>query len=270
MSKNQDKIFVFHGCDYKVGTTMTAQASAELIAKKRKDLKILFLCLNGRASTNYCGEDVKSIEMIKMRADNNLLTEEDIRKISCMKNELHVIGGVSGILTHRYYSTEFPEQILHLAVNIFDLIVVDSGNDIDSGLAVGALKLTEHRFMVMAQNETILRRYEIIKSLYDALDISFKYFVINRYAKDDPHDEKYIRKRLNMTEKEKVIMLSDENEYARYAEIDHNTLLDYKCGEYFSGIGEIAGNILELSGKGDGDELRMRKKASGLLRWRDE
>ena len=254
------KVFVFHGCDYKVGTTMTAQATAELIANCRKDLRILFLCLNSRESTEYCGESVENIEAIKMKADNRLLTHEDVMKICSKEGSLYVLGGVNGLLKHRHYSPDFPSAIIDIASQIFDLIIVDSGNEIDSGLAVGALKATPNRILVMAQNESILKRYEIVKEFYDILEIDFDQYVVNKYLPEDPHDEKYIRKRLGIPENKRVIFVSDQNMYARIAEMEHSTLLQYKSQEYINGISEIALSLFRISGIEGGVEIKMKKR----------
>lgn len=254
------KVFVFHGLDYKVGTTMTAQATAELIANCRKDLRVLFLCLNGRESTEYCGESVESIEAIKMKVDNKLLTHEDVMKICGKEENLYVLGGVNGLLNHRHYSAEFPSAIIEIASQIFDLIIVDSGNEIDSGLAVGALKSTSNRILIIAQNETILRRHEAVKELYDVLEIDFGQYVVNKYLPGDPHDEKYIRKRLKIPEEKPVVFVSDQNMYARIAEMERTTLLQYKSQEYINGISEIALNILRVSGIEGGVEIKVKKR----------
>ena len=256
----KQNVFVFHGCDYKVGTTMTAQATAELIANCRKDLRILFLCLNGRESTEYCGERVENIEAIKMKVDNKLLTHEDVMKICTKEENLYVLGGVNGLLKHRHYSPEFPSALIDIVSQIFDMVIVDSGNEIDSGLAVGSLKATSNRILVMAQNETILKRYEIVKELYETLQIDFDQYVVNKYLPEDPHDEKYIRKRLGISEAKQIIFVSDQNMYARIAEMERTTLLQYKSQEYINAISEIALNLFRISGIEGGVEIKVKRR----------
>lgn len=260
MKKPYDKVFVFHGCDYKVGTTMTAQAAAELAAECRKDLRVLFLCLNGRESTSYCREAVNSIQAIKMKVDNRLLTHDELIRCCVRQKQLFVLGGASGILNHRHYSPDFAAYVLEMADQVFDLILVDSGNEIDSGLAVGALQMTENRLMVLGQNETLLSRMEALMPIYKALELRFRAYVVNRYMADDPHDARYLRKRLKLEEGDQLICVQDQYGFSRYAEMDKTTLLEYKNQEYVGGISEILMYLFEKAGIEGGVEIRSKKK----------
>ena len=84
-------------------------------------------------------------------------------------------------------------------------------------------------------------------------------FIINRFLPEDPHDAKYLRKRLGLTEETPLIFVSDQNDYARFAEMERTTLLQFKSQEYINGISEIAMTLFELSGIEGNVEVRMKK-----------
>jgi hypothetical protein len=74
------RIVVFHGAEHKAGCTMTSQSAAELIAKEKKELSVLFAALNGRTSMEYVSEKTACIDEFKiqlksgMGVDKNMLS----------------------------------------------------------------------------------------------------------------------------------------------------------------------------------------------------
>ena len=71
-------MFVFHGADSKVGTTMISQSVAEIIAENLKDKRILFTSLNGRSNNQYVDRIGESIEGIKLYLDNKVLSKKEL------------------------------------------------------------------------------------------------------------------------------------------------------------------------------------------------
>ncbi|MEL7655374.1 MAG: hypothetical protein AAGU75_05640, partial [Bacillota bacterium] len=73
-------LFSFHGVDHKVGTTMTAQSIAQVIASNNPDLKILLIAMNGRESTEYFKETPIGIDAVKFHIDNKIIRGNEFLK----------------------------------------------------------------------------------------------------------------------------------------------------------------------------------------------
>ena len=253
-------VFVIHGVDHKVGTTMLTQSIAELISNAFPDLKILLLFLNGRKSTDYIKEEAGSIENIKLRIDNKMINGSEIKSHCLQKGNLFVLAGVGKIEDERYYHPENSNYLLKEITNDFDAIIVDSGNNLDSGLAIGALQFTDNRILVMTQQETSIKRYEDLSKTYELLGFSFKKFIINKYFTNDPYDVDYITKRTGAHKDD--IEVIGQNNYYREAEASAKSLLEFKDENYKADIHKISNYILEEIGL---DQIMSRKRQK---RWK--
>ncbi len=67
----------------------------------------------------------------------------------------------------------------------FDLILVDGGNDIDNGLAFGALQQARSPPAGTTQQEVALKNWERIAPLYESLVFDFSALLVNQYRNDD-------------------------------------------------------------------------------------
>lgn len=251
------KMYAFHGADGKTGTTMVTQSVAELIASNQKDIKILVVSLHGRPGTEYIDRVCESIEGIKLHLDNRLL---DIRRLTeeCrIGDNLYMLGGVESIEHVRGYHPHMAAYLLDSIESAFDLILVDTGNDIDNGLAVGALEYIKDNYCIITQQETILKRYERIKPVYEKLGIRFSTCIVNKYTHRDPYDLRYIGKRLCL--KQENLMKVEASGYERQAESDHQTLLSYNNEQFSNDILLIANHILSRAQMVTIDHERKKK-----------
>lgn len=244
----EKKVFAFHGAEYKVGSTMLTQSIAQMIANGKKDKKVLLLFLNGRRSTDYCREDPESIEAVRASIDNKMLTLEEFMRTCHQSENLYMLAGVCRLFEQRLYGPQMSEYLIDLVREAFDLILIDCGNELDNGLALGALRRSDVRLLVVTQQESVLARYEALRSTYEMLKISYQKIIVNKYIQDDPHDEAYLARRLHRHRKDMVAVLLAK--YARQAEIDYRTLLEYNEAGFRDGIREAARIILEESGMG--------------------
>lgn len=237
-----NKLFVFHGVDHKVGTTMLAQSVAEYLSNEYQNLKVLFMTLNGRESAEYVRETPETIEAIKMHIDNKMLSSDDFEK-ACKKTEsFYMLAGIRNELEGRFYYPETVKNLLHTVASEFHIIIIDSGNEIDHGLAIGSLSSTENRFLVISQQESVLRRWERLKSTYGKLGIQFMDYVLNKYHDQDPYGLDYISNRIEISKEQ--LMKVENASYARQAEMDYRTLLEYRNEKYNQDIERIANKIL--------------------------
>ncbi|GEM_PF-1616214 len=264
MNDNADRIFVFHGCDRKVGTTMTALGIAKLIAAGNSDISVLFAAVNGNDDIPYLGEDGISIDDIRTTIENNLIGSSELKFRCGHRDNLYYIRGTGGVFSHRNFTVDFPGLLITKAAEVFDIIVVDCGNDPDSGLCVGSLKTEGMQILVVNQNETSLSRLEKRKNVYDALGVNFQFCIVNRFRENDPHDLGYIKSRI-FKETDEVFMLKDESAQSYLCEIDRQLLCDRRCHGYREDLNYIAGFLMKKSGTESVSVPRLRKKIFDFL-----
>lgn len=252
-------LFSFHGVDHKAGTTMIAQSVAEIISAGQPNLKILLIAMNGRESAEYVREKPVSIDSIKFHVDNRMISGEEFLKTCTHKGNFYMMAGVANETEARYYHPDMAKYLLEEIAPEFDLILADSGNELDNGLAAGALSVSGEVFLVMVQQESALRRYEKNRRLWDDLGFGVSAFLINKYCEQDPYGLSYIADRLEV-EKEKFQKIASA-EYYRQAETDYRTLLEYKNEAYHLDIIAVANYILSKNGF---PEIQKQRKS----RWK--
>ncbi len=240
------RMFVFHGVDSKIGTTMLSQSVAESIARGNRDCKVLFVGLNGRPGTEYVDSAGESMESLKIFIDNRLLSRKEVLVSSKKSGNLYMIGGVADRKQARHFTPDAAMYFLDTVEEDFDMILVDAGNDLDNGLAIGAMERISTRLLVITQQETMLSRYEVLKPLYAKLGFSFYRTLVNKYQNEDPYDLNYISKRLAIP-KEQLFRIGEVRE-ARQAEAEKKTLLHFKDGKYSEEIEQTAELILAHCG----------------------
>lgn len=242
-----NNIVILHGVDHKVGTTMLTQSVAEMIAGEKKDYKVLLLCLNGRKSTDYVREEFESITQVKMQIDNRIISGKDLIKACRCQENLYMMAGIGKTEEERYYYPDTAEYILNKLKNEFDLILVDSGNTLDNGLALGSLNFSSIRLLILTQQETMLRRYEELLPLYEKLNLSFSGYIVNKYSSLDPYDLGYLSIRLDTIKKDitRIEMAST----SRQAEMEYKTLLAFKDDQYARDVLTLANRILFMTEK---------------------
>ncbi|HOA42299.1 MAG TPA: hypothetical protein PKG53_02405 [Bacillota bacterium] len=249
------KMYAFHGADNKTGTTMITQSVAEFIADNLKDIKIMMISLHGRSGTEYVDRVGESIEGLKLHLSNRLLDFGRVIEGCRRSNNFYMLGGVESIGQVRSYHPDMATYLLESMENEFDLIFADTGNDIDNGLAVGALEFIEEKYCIITQQESILRRYERVQPVYERLGIDFSFYVVNKYDAQDPCDLRYIAERLCLCPEK--LMKVEASGYERQAELDRRTLLCYKNEAYCKDIKSIANRILQHAQM---DPIRSERK----------
>lgn len=237
-----ENIIVFHGVDHKVGTTMISQSVAEFLASMYKELKVLFVTLNGREGAEYVNEVPETVEGLKDHIDSRMISHVDFYKVCNKKDNFYMLGGIKNEVEERYYYPDTADYLLTSIRDKFDIIIADSGNQLDNGLAMGALNATSNKFLVLTQQETIISRWEKMKGIYEQMNIFFCDYIVNKFYLEDPYSVDYIAERLKIErDKFKVVEFAG---YGREAEIDGQTLLEYKNSKYIESIEEIANLIL--------------------------
>jgi len=252
-------LFSFHGVDHKVGTTMIAQSVAQIISSYYPNLKVLLISMNGRDSTEYLREIPIGIDAVKFHIDNKMISGNEFLRTCTHKGNFYMMSGVSNELEQRYYYPEMAKYLLEEIAPEFDIIIADCGNELDNGLAVGTLTVSEEIYMIITQQESMIRRYEKNKCYLDDLGFGITAFIVNKYYEQDPYGLSYLSSRMQI-EKERLWKM-DSAGYSRQAEIDNKTLLEYKNEIYLDDILTIANYILNKKGL---NEIKQKRKS----RWK--
>lgn len=265
MSDKDKKLFVFHGCDRKVGTTMISHCAAKILSGNLRDRKILYAALNGNDDIHYSRGNTSTIDSVKIRVDNNLITTEEMENSCSRDGALYVLGGISGVFSHRNYSPEFSIQFINSALETFDMVIADCGNELDSGLCVGALKSGGTNLMVVNQNESALVRLEKSRNIYSAIGTGFALYIVNRFSDGDPHDISYIRRRIGTDSEGGFFTVREEPDYSRLAEIDEQLIIDYKCPGFTEDMNDIVYELMKISGTNETARDSGRKRLFGFM-----
>ncbi len=208
------KIISFYGADNKVGTTILAQSFAESLVKKNK--KVLFVAFTVDENCDYNNNRNVFIRNFKAKIESGILTSEDILRDAYRENNLYIIGGIGDLDESRDYFPKHGEYFLDVAKQVFDVIVVDNGAELNQGLAVAGLMNADDRFLVLTQQETVLNNYENKIKPFELLNLDFKVVILNKFAEYDPYSEGYILKRLNIkNDILKIDLVEDERKMER-------------------------------------------------------
>lgn len=231
---NTSSIITFFGADSKVGTTMVAQSTAELLAKN-SGLKVGLLFLNNNPSNYYIRKkDKLGIDGIKNKLFNNILTSAELVD-SCLQTSpnLFILTGVEYFLDVRQYQPEYIDRLIKLAAERLNIIIIDAGSNIDSGIAIAALNATKYRYLVTTQQENIRKNFEridrqVLKQLQ--IDSSSFMLVLNKYvSSNNIYSAVQLAELYRMT---LAVHIPNLDLLGWQAEFDQKSLLDYEQGDY--------------------------------------
>lgn len=250
-----ENLFVFHGTDHKCGTTMVAQSVAEIIAEQRKNINVLMISLNGRKSNEYVSENIAPIDNYKLQIDSGIIIDKNIIAKNKHKDNLYMVGGIEKELEQRYYLPNTAAKLLEGMTPQFEIIIADTGSEIDNGLAIGGLSLSKLNMMVMTQNESAVCRYEKNREIFNQLKINFDAYLINKFCEDDPYSLSYFSQRLGIPgEKLKKIHMAN---CGRQAEMEYRTFVNYNEEQYIQDVIKISNIILQSCNM---EEIKFQRK----------
>lgn len=230
-------LLVFHGADYKVGTTMISQSVSELVAKKYPHCKVLRLAMNSRKSCDFVQEPIPSLEGFRKSLDSSAVLGEAIFRRYHIKDNLYAIAGLEKEINHRKYFPEDAYRIIKSLGNEFDFIVVDGGCDIDNGLVLGSLTMGAINILILSQNESVLYRWEQQETIYKDFSISFDFVIVNKYQHSHPYSLGYIKERLGFKDQSYYKIKLSAHGYR--AEWEKKTLIHYGINSFKTQISEI-------------------------------
>jgi len=237
------QVVVFHGTEHRAGCTMTALSVAELAAKERKELVVLFAALNGRRSTEYVSENSVSVDEFKIQLKSGMGIDKGMLSPSKKAENLYVIAGIGKEEEARHYFPDMAESMLQSLSGKFDLIVIDSGSDLDNGLAVGALRTKGLKYLIIEQTEGAVGRCEKMAETYEKLGVSFDKYILSKCVEGDPYTVNYVSSRL-AADKSSFLEVGYSDK-GRLSEMEQRTLLEIGGDRYRGDILKITNSVME-------------------------
>ncbi len=234
-------VIVFHGADHKCGTSMVAQCTAEKLALDRPDLKVLLIHTESASGDDYSPMLNESIERMSPYIADRVLDTGEILERARVRDNLWIIGGVGDVCAAAAFHPDMTIYLLESLSRSFDAIICDSGSEVNSGVALGALLRADRLFMVMSQSGNALARYKRFSLLYERLGLSMDAFIINRYEKSAVYDVKSICEKLGLPE-DKVFTVRMSG-YSERAELDSRSLINYRDSGFIRDIARIKTEI---------------------------
>ncbi|MDP4084721.1 MAG: hypothetical protein Q8934_08920 [Bacillota bacterium] len=157
-------IHFFFGSDRKVGTTITTQAIAELLAE-HTDKKVLMLSLNDRPNDQYINVTDKSIDSLKSKLQSKLITISDILNESYCINNFYYLPGPRDILGVFKYTPEDITYLLDLLELQKDCItLIDGGSDLFNPLSVAAIQLVSNRYLITTSSPSAVDNFKRVEN----------------------------------------------------------------------------------------------------------
>lgn len=234
-----NKIISFLGADYSVGTTMTAQSTAEILAENRKKVLLILASSNPLMDYFKTGDIInRSIDELRpsLRAEN--LTKEEVMNICYRTKNLTVLPPVKDLTLIRFFRETDLETIINLVIDNFDFIVIDGGCNIQHPLNISALMCCNKLFVVITQQEKSLNRYRLLKeTVLNPLNLNHS-IIVNKFTETSPY---YSKKNLFQVTGIREIFMIKNCDNSWEAEIQKETLLKYP--KYKEGIKSMVRDI---------------------------
>lgn len=234
-------VYAFHSCDAKSGVTMVSQSVAELLAERNPEKNVLFVVLCARKNGQFIGDGAASIDIFKERIVSSVgIKREELEGLKVGEN-LYYLGGIECEEEAGIYFPDMARSFLRHMSSGFDYVVVDTGSDLNNGLAVGALLSADMNFMVLSQNDACLERYRKMRKLYDSLKFSFDAFVLNKFRLGDIYDVSYVKRYVISAYKD--IFTVCDTELSREAESEKKTFTELRDKRFTGCIACLAQEI---------------------------
>ena len=236
------RVIAFYGADHKCGTSMIAQCFAEYAASEYKDFNILLVHAENGDGELYSPCVHESLESIRPYLAEKLIDSKSIMEKSRYKDNLFIIGGASKPGTSNLYHPDMAQYLLSALAGSFDLIICDSGSEIEHGMSLGAMFGADLLFVVLTQDEYCIRRFEWIKSLLEKINLKPAGAVINRFSPDEVNSKELIAMRMDIAE-ENVFCIR-ESKCGKNASQDGKSLMAYKDAKFRKDFVSAAKSIL--------------------------
>lgn len=191
------KVFTFHGSDSSCGCAWLSRRTAEMIAEKRKDLRILLV---HASHSEAAGKGLSSASMETIRPylyARNDVPKSVAERAGC-RGDLSVISGAGPSAVCGTFSPDMSESFIKKMTAEYDIVICDSGSEIGQGLPLGALFASDSVYTVFSHSEESFRRFEWLRPLYEKLGLKLNGYVLDRFPADSPYPPEYVSERLGV------------------------------------------------------------------------
>ena len=260
------RIVTFHGMDHKAGVSQTALGTAESLAENYPYLKILLIHMEGRSGREYTPQIRESLETVRPYLQDRVLDGQEVGEKAQYKGNLYIIGGDENPGSAETYLPDMAEYLLSSFAQVFDVVVCDSGSELEHAMALGALFSADRLYYVLTQSELCFRRAEWLLPLYEKLGLAEGKFVLSRCDKNSPFSASYSIKRLQ-TDADHLFAVRASRK-GTDAEIEGRSLYSYKESTYRRDVDVIAEEIVRMFdlAKGGKERKWLRKSSASARR----
>ncbi len=260
------RIISFFGADHKAGVSQTALAAAESLAENYPYLKVLLLHMEGRSGREYVQNLREDLEGIRPYLLDRVLDGEEAGDKAQYRGNLYIIGGDEAPGSAENYSLDMAEYMLGVFAQVFDVVLCDSGSDMEHPMALGALFSADRLYYVLSQSEICLKRMERLLPLFEKLDLAEGRFVLCGCDRNSPFSPAYCAKRVE-TEPSRMFPIRLSRKAAD-AEIEGKSLYSYRESGYRRDADILAEDMVKAFGlvKGGKERSWFRKSSASAKR----
>lgn len=236
-SITRNKLFTFFGADGKVGTTMLAQSTAERLSKISD--RVVYISLDGSLGDDYSQFESKfGLGDIKSKLQTKILSRAELEEI-CTKCRAgyYVLPGIKSILLRRQFHPEHISYLLTLLKQVFDIVIIDVGANIELGTSVAGLNATPNRFLVTTQQHIAYKRFNNLKKqVLDLMGMDHYMLILNKYVESSSLEDSI---RLEDKYCGTLVTTVPHSEYGWQCEQEQRTLIQMKDSQYMASIERI-------------------------------
>lgn len=236
--KAKSRVFTFFGADRKVGTTMIAQSVAESLVKVSD--RVLFLPLDGHLGDDFVHINSQfGIGDLKSKLQTKVLTETEINELCLVAGSgISIMPGLRQILSRKMFHPEHISYLIDMLENMYEIIIIDAGSDIESGMCVAALNVTSNRFLVGTQQEIVKRRFSDLKSqILNRMNVYQFLLIINKYMEMNALDTP---DKLSKHFDSALLTTLPFMKYGWQCELERHTLMSYGDEVYVNSIESVS------------------------------
>ena len=260
------RIITFHGVDHKTGVSQAALGTAESLAENYPYLKVLLIHMEGRSGREYAPQIRESLQSIRPYLLDRVMDGQEIGEKAQVKGNLYIVGGDEEPGSSEGYLPDMAEYMLDAFAQVFDVVLCDSGSEVEHAMALGALFSADRLYYVLSQSEICFKRAEWLMPLYQKLDLPQSRFILNHYDKGSPFTAGYSAKRLESDPSE--IFCIRASRKGADAEIEGRSLYSYKESVYRRDVDAVAADIVQAFGlvRGGKERSWFRKSSASAKR----
>ena len=178
------RVIGFIGGDSQVGTSMTAQAYAELLAERGRKV-LLVLCSGKVCSAFLKTREPPSIDDLRANLVSGHLEPGELEQALCRERGVSILPDVRDSLSAPHYPAETARTLL-AAAGDYEEAVLDLGDRVDLGLVTSGILAADRCYLVVTQQEKVLERSRfLMERVLKKLEVEPE-LIVNKYLQQLP------------------------------------------------------------------------------------